>query len=77
LRIYSALGAPEVWLCDGDSIDVYHLEDDGNYIRRDRSLAFPFLPIDQVQRFLNQGKTANETAWIRSFRSWVLRELKP
>lgn len=76
LRIYAALGVPEVWICDGDSIDVYQLAEDGNYVRRDRSGAFPFLPIDRVQQFLDQGKTADETAWIRSFQSWVLQELK-
>ncbi|NLX95246.1 MAG: Uma2 family endonuclease [Rhodopirellula sp.] len=76
LRIYAALGVPEVWICDGDTIAIHHLADDGSYLRRDESLAFPFLPIDQVQHFLDQGKTVDETIWIRSFRSWVLNALK-
>lgn len=76
LGIYAALGVPEIWICDGDTLEVYQLGDDRNYVRQDHSLAFPFLPIDQVQRFLDQGKTADETTWIRSFRSWVVDMLK-
>ncbi|NUQ65148.1 MAG: hypothetical protein HUU20_22005 [Pirellulales bacterium] len=76
LQIYAALGVPEVWICDGDVFDVHQLKPSGSYIRHDRSLTFPFLPTKHVQAFLNEGKTADETRWIRSFRSWVVRELK-
>ncbi|NLX97745.1 MAG: Uma2 family endonuclease [Rhodopirellula sp.] len=76
LRIYAALGVPEVWICDGDTIAIHRLESDGGYLRQPHSASFPFLPIEQVQAFLSDGKTANETFWIRSFRAWVKAELK-
>ena len=77
LGIYSALGVPEVWMCDGQAIRIYRRGDDGGYLLQDRSSAFPFLPVDQVQGFLDQRNAADETTWIRSFRSWVRQELRP
>jgi Uma2 family endonuclease len=73
LGIYGALAVPEVWIYDGDAIRVHQLQDDGTYARRDRSVAFPFLPLDQVQRFLEQRNATDETTWIRTFRDWIRR----
>lgn len=71
LGIYASLGVPEVWLCDGVAIQVHQLQNDGTYARRDRSPAFPFLPLREVERFLEHRNAADETTWIRRFREWV------
>jgi len=71
LEIYGALGVPEVWLCDGAEIAVYQLQADGGYSRQPRSPSFPFLPMDHVERFLEESSASDETTWIRRFRSWV------
>ncbi len=76
LRIYAKLGVPEVWICDGRSIRVYELEDDRKYTRRSGSRAFPVLPVEQLQRFIDEFGNGDETSWIRSFRTWVRQELK-
>ena len=58
-------------LTEADELRVYVLQDDGNYAERQSSPAFPFLPLDEVKRFLDRAATTDETSWIRSFRSWV------
>jgi Uma2 family endonuclease len=71
MAIYAGLGVPEVWRCDGKTIRIELLQDDGSYVSGDRSAAFPFLPLDEVARFLGRRDATDETSWIRSFRQWV------
>lgn len=75
LGIYAALGVPEVWLCDGAAIRVCQLQGDGTYAKQPRSPSFPFLPLDEIERFLEQRNATDETTWIRQFRAWA-RNLK-
>jgi len=71
LGIYAALGVPEVWRCDGAEIRVYQLQADGEYARQSRSPSFPFLPLEQIVRFLAERNASDETTWIRRFRAWA------
>ena len=71
LGIYASLGVPEVWLYDGISLKVLQLQPDGTYTRQTQSPAFPFLPLEEVERFLARRDETDETTWIRSFRAWV------
>jgi Uma2 family endonuclease len=71
LAIYADLGVPEVWMHDGAALRVYQLKSEGGYAPQERSPSFPFLPLEEVQRFLDQRNTTDETSWIRSFRDWV------
>lgn len=71
LGVYASLGVPEVWLCDGVTIQIHQLQDDGVYARQTRSPSFPFLPLHEVERFLGQRNATDETTWIRRFRQWV------
>jgi Uma2 family endonuclease len=71
LRIYADLGVPEVWLYDGATLKVYQLRKEGEYTPQPRSPSFPFLPIEEVERFLACRNETDETTWIRSFREWV------
>jgi hypothetical protein len=73
LSIYVALGVPEVWLCGGASIDVHVLQPGGTYAHSEQSAAFPFLPIDLVQRFLDRRASEDETTLLRTFRDWVVK----
>jgi len=70
LDIYANVGVPEVWLHKGDALEVHHLQG-GGYVRHDASLAFPFLDMEEIERFLGRWEQQGETAWIRSFREWV------
>jgi len=71
LKIYASLGVPEVWMCDGVTLTVHRLQPGGEYARQTRSPTFPFLPLDELERFLARRDETDETTWIRSFRAWV------
>ena len=53
LAIYAALGVPEVWRYDEETLRVCHLQPDGTYALAATSLSFPWLPITEVARFLD------------------------
>lgn len=71
LSIYAALGVPEVWRYDVTRLEVLLLQKNGKYTRSDRSAAFPFLPMSEVQRFLDLRATTDETSLVRQFRDWA------
>ena len=71
LGIYATLRVPEVWIYDGASLKVFQLQSDETYAQQTVSPAFPFLPLDEVERFLARRDETDETSWVRSFRAWV------
>jgi Uma2 family endonuclease len=71
LKIYAALGVPEVWLYDGEKLRVYRLQVEGNYLLQQQSLAFPFLDIEQIELTMDRCDQTDETSWIQSFGDWV------
>lgn len=71
MGIYAALGVPEIWRFDGETLRVFELLPAGNYAERDASLAFPFLPITEVNRFLAERNSTDEITWARRFSAWV------
>jgi Uma2 family endonuclease len=74
MRIYAALRVPEVWRFDGETLRVYRLGEDGQYVQAEQSPHFPFLPLAEVQAFLLRRNSMDETRLVKSFRAWV-REL--
>ena len=71
LAIYASLPVPEVWVYDGSTLQVHQLQPDGSFARQMCSLAFPRLPLAEVERFLARRDESDETTWIRSFRDFV------
>lgn len=71
LAIYAGLGVPEVWRHDGERLHVFLLQPDRRYMESGVSASFPFLPLDDLTRFLSQRQRTGETAFIREFRDWV------
>jgi Uma2 family endonuclease len=71
LAIFAALLVPEVWRFDGEKLCVHIFGMDGRYAISERSRAFPFLPVDELIRFLGLRSTQSETDIIRQFRAWV------
>jgi Uma2 family endonuclease len=69
--IYGALGVPEVWLYDGNSLHVYIHRQGKQYDARPTSGAFPDLPIQRLVDFLSQRHTQGDTQIMRAFRRWV------
>lgn len=77
LALYAALGIPEVWRYDGETLKALVLGADGAYAVSESSLAFPFLPMSEVARLVIEYDAANDTRWGRSVRAWVRDDLAP
>jgi Uma2 family endonuclease len=70
LNIYSALGVTELWRYDGSNLNFYELVEN-QYVKRDYSIAFPIISVDDINRFIDQSKTMAEIALLKSFRTWL------
>lgn len=75
MAIYAALGVPEVWRFDGETLTLYGLEA-GEYRPQEASTVLPLLQRADILRFLQASQTMGETTWVREFRQWVREQLK-
>ena len=75
LPIYAALGVPEIWRYQRQSLQVYQLVE-GKYEMCERSLAFPFLPVAEIPGFIEQSRTLGQRSAVRLWRQRI-RELLP
>jgi Uma2 family endonuclease len=69
--VYAALGIPEVWSYDGQTMIIYLLQEDGEYSISKESAALPMLPVSEIVRFLDQRSSRDETSLVSAFRDWV------
>jgi Uma2 family endonuclease len=76
LPVYAALGVPEVWIYDGERLQVGLRKDDDSYAVSETSRAFPALPMNDFADWIEKAYEIDETAWIRSFRQWVRENVK-
>lgn len=72
MQIYAALGVPEVWEFHRDHLQAFKLEN-GKYIAIDRSIAFPFLHVRDLEQFLQMRWSTDDTTAMRAFRDWVVK----
>jgi Uma2 family endonuclease len=77
IGIYAALGIPEVWSFDGESLFILKLQAGGAYAPAEVSGILPFLSPADVARFLRDYDQKNDTRWGRALRAWVREELAP
>jgi Uma2 family endonuclease len=70
--IYAALGVPEIWRFDGITLTGLKLHE-GQYQPIQFSLAFPFLAMKDVDRFLKRIDRLGETPALRQFQRWIDR----
>lgn len=69
--VYAGLRVPEVWRYDGESLSVHQLVANGEYVVADRSRFFPFLPMQELVRFLRMSGSMSESLLMESFVEWV------
>lgn len=69
--IYAALGVPELWQYKLCRVTFLKLGTDQQYHAVGKSVAFPILSSEDVNRFLNLRRKTGETSAIRTFRDWV------
>jgi Uma2 family endonuclease len=73
--VYAALGVPEVWRFDGARLEVLVLSVSGSYESASKSRAFPFLPMDEFERFVLLAASTPETTLVRQFHDWVKQNI--
>ncbi len=69
--IYAKLGVPEIWRSENLRITVRLLGADGKYYDSPRSAAFPFLPMQEFERFVRRMLVEEPNTVIGEFRGWV------
>ncbi|MGH7192002.1 MAG: Uma2 family endonuclease [Candidatus Saccharimonadales bacterium] len=76
MLIYAELGIPEVWQYDGEHLVFQSLGDDGRYGVVERSLSFPALRSDDLERFIARRGAVGENALADEFRQWFRESLR-
>jgi Uma2 family endonuclease len=72
--VYAALGIPEVWRLEGDTLLFHVLEAGGTYQIAATSCSFPRVRPAGLIRFVQQGRwPVDQNTVIRRFRKWVRR----
>lgn len=75
LPLYARIGVAEIWRYRKDTVHVYHLEQ-GEYVERDTSLVFPWLPAERITRALDEFLTLGAPDALDNFEAWI-RENRP
>lgn len=75
LPIYARLRTPGVWRYSEERLTVHCLTPNGEYEESDRSQAFPYLPLEEFQKFALRNPDIDEPSWIRRFLEWVRMRL--
>ncbi len=72
LKLFAAMGVPEVWRHDGERLQMFTLSD-GKYDSIETSRAFGGLTAKMIDSFLDRRFDLGETAIIREFRQSLQR----
>jgi Uma2 family endonuclease len=75
--IYAALGVLEIWQYDGERLAGLARAEDGRYRSIESSVAFPFLRLDDVERFLRESRGISQDTSARAFRDWIRKTFTP
>lgn len=77
LGVYGALGVPEIWRFDGQTLRILGRQPDGSYREIPRSEVLPWVSIEEISRFTQLEDTHDDTRWARTFRAWVREVVLP
>jgi Uma2 family endonuclease len=73
LGVYGALGVPEIWRFDGQTLQILDRQPDGSYREIQTSKALPWISANEIAHH----RSNDETCWARDFRSWVRETILP
>lgn len=72
---YEALGVPELWRYDGQSLEINVLES-GKYKKSNISRNFPQFPlVDVIPQYIEQSKVVGRNTTIRALRNWAREQI--
>lgn len=74
LPIFAAVGVPEVWRYDQQSV-IFHRLQGADYTEVEYSLAFPILSSQMATQFLFDSQTMKRLPWLRHVRGWIRQQL--
>ncbi len=75
--ICAALGVPELWRCNGESISVYRLRPDGAYEWCEQSPTFPLLPLKMLSPFVRSRHELTDGEIMNLFDARLAAEALP
>ncbi len=68
--IYARLGVPEIWRVFSQQVSFWLLN--GNaYLEAEHSHSFPFLTVQTLNKYLEQGLMSGERSAAKAFRKWI------
>jgi len=73
LAIYAKLRIPEVWLFNGESLRIHHLQANETYAEKDTSRCLPIADIQRMIPFLQLDVEVGETTRVRQFMESIRR----
>ncbi|MGI0493613.1 Uma2 family endonuclease [Alkalinema pantanalense CENA528] len=76
MAIYAALGVPEVWRFDGETL-TFHQRSGNEYQTVQISPTFSQVRSQDLLAFIQLAETTDDTTVIRQFRHWVKENLSP
>jgi Uma2 family endonuclease len=68
--IYAALGVGELWRYDGQTLTMYHLQQD-EYVAAESSRALPMLTARVLTEFLTRSQQADQYETLLAFEQWL------
>jgi len=74
MSVYAALGIPEVWRYDGETVRFERLGEDGHYRSSETSLFLPVTPAE-VAHWLGTADGMNPKVWTLLLRAWIRDDL--
>jgi Uma2 family endonuclease len=77
MSIYASLGVPEIWRCRESGLEVYLLNEIGEYQLSEESSIFPGVSIKEMVSFIYQHHAADLLTFLRSVRAWVRKKILP
>jgi Uma2 family endonuclease len=69
--VYAALGVPELWRFNGQTLTVLHRRESGEYEPAESSLALPSLPVAELVPFILPDEENSATARIKECIAWL------
>jgi Uma2 family endonuclease len=78
MEVYAALGVPEVWRFDGETLRAYRLGPGPSYQACSASPGLPFLPLAELVPLIQQSLTAeDELQLLQPIQDWLRRRVLP
>ena len=74
LPIFAALGVPEIWCFDGETVRFLNLAANGVYVAVERSRYFPFLAPADILNVLQRWGQTDDNSLVREFRQWIRQQ---